>query len=44
MLVHMMMEGMLADLGRESIVSAATVDQALALIDRQALDAALLDI
>ena len=43
MLVHMMMEGMLADLGCESIVSAATVDQALALIDGQALDAALLD-
>ena len=43
MLVHLMMESMLADLGCESIVSAATVDQALALIDGQALDAALLD-
>lgn len=44
MFVLMMMEGMLADLGCESIVSAATVDQALALIDGQALDAALLDL
>ena len=44
MLVLLMTEGMLADLGCESIVSAATVDQALALIDGQALDAALLDI
>jgi CheY-like chemotaxis protein len=43
MLVLMMMEGMLADLGCESIVSATTVDQALALIDGKALDAALLD-
>jgi CheY-like chemotaxis protein len=43
MLILMMTEGMLADLGCESIVSAATVDQALALIDGQALDAALLD-
>jgi CheY-like chemotaxis protein len=43
MLVLMMTEGMLADLGCESIVSAATVDQALTLIDGQALDAALLD-
>lgn len=44
MFVLMMMEGMLADLGCESIVSAATVDRALALIDGQALDAALLDV
>ncbi len=43
MFILLMMEGMLADLGCESIVSAATVDQALALIDGQALDAALLD-
>src|ERR1700722_15084314 len=43
MLVLMMTDGMLADLGCESIVSAATVDQALALIDGKALDAALLD-
>ena len=43
MLVLMMMEGMLADLGCKSIVSAATVDQAIALIDGQALDVALLD-
>ena len=42
-LILMMTEGMLADLGCESIVSAATVDQALALIDGQAFDAALLD-
>ena len=43
MFVLIMIEGMLADLGCESIVSAATVDQALALIGGQALDAALLD-
>jgi CheY-like chemotaxis protein len=43
MLILLMTEGMLADLGCESIVSAATVDQALALIDGQALDAVLLD-
>jgi CheY-like chemotaxis protein len=43
MLILMMTEDMLADLGCESIVAAATVDEALALIDGKALDAALLD-
>lgn len=43
MLVFLMTEGMLADLGCETIFSAATVETALALIERQTLDAALLD-
>lgn len=43
MLVLMMTEDMLADLGCESVVAAATVDQALALIDAQDFDAAVLD-
>jgi CheY-like chemotaxis protein len=43
MLVLMMTEDMLADLGCESVTSAATVDQALALIDAEGFDAALLD-
>ena len=34
---------MLADLGCESVTAAATVDQALALIDAQVFDAAMLD-
>jgi len=38
-----MAEDMLADLGCESVTSAATVDQALALIDAQVFDAAMLD-
>ena len=43
MLVLMMIEGMLADLGCESVTTAATVDQAICLIDAQAFDAAMLD-
>ena len=43
MLVLMMTEDMLADLGCESVTAAATVDQALALIDVQHFDAAILD-
>jgi CheY-like chemotaxis protein len=43
MLVLMMTEGMLADLGCESVTAAATVDQAIALIDAQVFDAAMLD-
>ena len=44
MLVMMMIEGMLADLGCDCVAAAATVDQALALIDGQIFDAALLDV
>ena len=44
MLVLIMIEDMLADLGCKSVTSAATVDKALALIDAQAFDFALLDI
>ena len=43
MLVLMMTEDMLADLGCESVTAAATVDPALALIDTQVFDAAMLD-
>ena len=43
MLVLMMIEDMLADLGCTSVTSAATVDKALALIDAQVFDVALLD-
>jgi CheY-like chemotaxis protein len=43
MLVLMSIEDMLADLGCESVAAAATVDQALALIDAQVFDAAILD-
>jgi len=43
MLVLMMIEDMLADLGCESVSTAATVDQALALIDAHVFDAAMLD-
>jgi hypothetical protein len=35
MLILMMIEGMLADLGCESVTSAATIDQAIAMIDGQ---------
>jgi CheY-like chemotaxis protein len=44
MLILALVEDMLADLGCESITVAATVNQALALIDAQIFDAALLDI
>ena len=43
MLVLMMTEDMLADLGCKSVTAAATVNQALALIDTQVFDAAVLD-
>ncbi len=43
MLILMMIEDMLGDLGCEAISTAATVDQALALIDAEVFDAALLD-
>jgi len=44
MLIVLMIEDMLADLGCESITAAATVDQALALIGGQVFDAAMLDV
>ena len=40
----MMIEDMLANLERASVSAAATVDQALALIERQPFDAAMLDV
>ena len=40
----MMIEDMLADLAGASASAAATVDQALALIERQVFDAAMLDL
>jgi CheY-like chemotaxis protein len=43
MMILMTIEDMLADLGCESVTTAATVDQALALIDAQVFDAAMLD-
>ena len=43
MMVLMMIEDMLADLGCESVTAAATVDRALALIEAQVFDAAMLD-
>ena len=44
MMVLMMIEDMLADLGCESVTAAATTDQAIALINAQFFDAAMLDI
>ncbi len=44
MLILMMIESMLADLGCESITAAAIVAQALALIEEQDFDAAMLDV
>jgi CheY-like chemotaxis protein len=43
MLILLMTEDMLADLGCESVTAAATVSQALALIDAEVFDAAMLD-
>ena len=43
MLILLMTEGMLADLGCESLTSAATVENALALINAQVFDVAILD-
>ena len=44
MLVLMNMEYLLADLGCSNVVAAARVDQALALLETQVFDAALLDV
>ena len=44
MLVLLSIEDMLADLGCESVSAAATVSQALALIDTQTFDAAMVDL
>jgi CheY-like chemotaxis protein len=44
MLVLIMIEDMLADLGCNSVTSAATIDKALALIDAQAFDFVMLDV
>ena len=43
MLILMMIEDMLTDLGCTSVTAAATVDQALALIDAEIFDVAMLD-
>jgi CheY-like chemotaxis protein len=43
MLVLLMIEDMLADLGCESVIAAASIKQALALIDAQIFDVAMLD-
>jgi CheY-like chemotaxis protein len=43
-LILMMIEDMLADLGCESVTSAGTINRAVALIDGQVFDAAILDI
>ncbi len=42
-LVLMIIEDMLGDLGCESVTAAATVEQAIALIEAQVFDAAMLD-
>ena len=42
-LVLMMIEDMLGDLGCESVASAGTIGQAIALIEAQVFDAAMLD-
>jgi CheY-like chemotaxis protein len=44
MLVLIMIEDMLDDLGCKSVASAATIDKALALINDQVFDVALLDV
>lgn len=44
MLVLMLMEDMLADLGCTSIATAATVDHALALLKTESFDLAVLDV
>ncbi len=43
MLILMMIEDMLADLGCEAVSTAATVDHALSLVGSQDFDAAMLD-
>ncbi|MBC8049440.1 MAG: response regulator [Chitinophagales bacterium] len=44
MMLVMLIEDMLSDLGCKSVAAAATVKQALALIDEQVFDAAMLDV
>jgi CheY-like chemotaxis protein len=44
MLIFLMIEGMLEDLGFAAVTAAATIDQALGLIDTQAFDVAMLDL
>jgi CheY-like chemotaxis protein len=44
MLILMMIEGILDDLGCNSVATAATVDQAVTLIEGQVFDAAMLDV
>lgn len=44
MMVLMLIEDVLADFGCESVTAAATVDRALALIDAQSFDVAILDV
>ena len=44
MMILMMIEDMLTDLGCETVITAATVDQALDLIDGQEFHAAMLDL
>jgi CheY-like chemotaxis protein len=43
MLILMMIEDMLADLGCESVVAAASVEQAMAKMETHAFDVAMLD-
>jgi CheY-like chemotaxis protein len=43
MMILMLIEDMLAELGCESVTAAAAVDQALALIETQVFNAAMLD-
>jgi CheY-like chemotaxis protein len=44
MLILMMIEVILADLGCESVTAAATINQAITLIDEEVFDAAMLDV
>jgi CheY-like chemotaxis protein len=44
MIVLMLIEDVLTACGCESVTAAATVDQALALIDAQSFDVAMLDV
>jgi CheY-like chemotaxis protein len=44
MLILMMIEGILDNLGCKSVATAATVDQAVTLLEGQVFDAAMLDV
>jgi CheY-like chemotaxis protein len=44
MMIRLSLEDMLADLGCDSVSSAATIDQSLRLIDAHVFDAATLDV